>query len=216
MIIVYPLAVQKDYTELMFSLRSIEKFIPVPYEVLIIGEYIPDWLINITWIDLGDIPGKKQLSIRRKILAGLEYAKEILFMNDDVFLLQPATEFPYYWNGSLKTYSESGARPLQKQLEAMGKTFKNFDGHYPLIYDQRFKEASEHFTQDVILKSMCCNYLGVEGIEFPDCKLIKKNDIKNPAEFINGKPCFSTGEYSLKSALPLLKQLFPNKSKFEV
>jgi hypothetical protein len=216
MVIAYPLTVQKDYTELKFSLRSIEKYISTPYEILIIGDIIPDWLVNITWIKLGDVPGRKQLSIRRKILAALEYADEILFMNDDVFLLEPATEFPYYYNGSLKNYSESGSKPLMKQLQAMGKSIKHFDGHFGLIYDQRFKEVSEQFTESVIIKSMYCNYLGMEGVERPDCKLISKNDIKNPAEFIKGLPCFSTGEYSLKSALSLLNELFPFKSKNEV
>lgn len=216
MIIMYPLTVQNDYTELKFSLRSIEKFLSRPYEILIVGSNLPDWITGVTQISVADIPNKKQLSIRKKILAALEYTEEILFMNDDVYLLEPMTEFPYYYNGSLKNYSESGSRPLMKQLEVMGKTFNHFDGHYPLVYDQRFKEVSERFTDSVILKSMYCNYLGIEGIEFPDCKLVKDTKPEKIREFIKGKPCLSTGTLSLKSALPLLNEMFPIKSSFEI
>lgn len=211
--ITYPLAAQKDYTELLYSLRSVEKHITPPYEIILIGSVLPDWITNVTWIQLGDIPGKKQLSIRRKILAALEYADEILFMNDDVYLLREAAWFPYYYHGTLKTYSESGSKSLMKQLQAMGKPIKHFDGHYPLLYDKRFKEVSWHFSEDVIIKSMYCNYMNIEGWEVPDNKIIKQKDI---LEFIKGKPAFSTGTYSLKSALPLLGKLFPNKSKFEL
>lgn len=214
--IVYPLTDQNDYTELLYSLRSVEKHMTPPYEIIIIGSILPDWITNVTWINLGDVKGKKQLSIRRKILAALEYANEILFMNDDVFLLQGCIEFPYFYHGDLKSYPESGSKPLMKQLEDMGKTTKHFDGHYPLIYDQRFKEVSELFSEDVIIKSMYCNYLSIEGVEFPDNKIIKQKDSLSVKEFIKGKPAFSTGIYSLKLALPILAELFPKKSKFEI
>lgn len=213
--IVYPIQVQKDYTELLYSLRSVEKHITPPYEIILIGSELPDFVTNVTWINLGDIPGKKQLSIRRKILAALEYTDEILFMNDDVYLLQIFI-LQYFYSGTLKSYAESGSKSLMKQLEEMGKTIKHFDGHYPLVYDQRFKEVSELFSEDVILKSMYCNYLGIEGVEFPDNKIIKQKDSLSVREFIKGKPAFSTGIYSLKLALPILNELFPKKSKFEI
>lgn len=216
MVIAYPLQTQKDYIELLYSLRSIEKHITLPYEILLLCSDLPEWVTNVTWIRIDDIGGKKQLSIKRKILVALEYSNEILFMNDDVYLLEDMSEFPYYYYGSLKSYSESGSRPLQKQLEEMGKEFKHFDGHYPLVYDLRFKEVSEQFTEDVIIKSMYCNYLGIEGISMPDNKLIKQKDSLQVKEFIKYKSSFSTGIYSLKAALSVLAELFPNKSKFEV
>ncbi len=215
MIVVYPLTVQQDYTELKFSLRSIEKFLP-ECEVVIVGDYIPEWLTGVTQIHLPDVPGRKQLSIRRKILAALEYSEEIFFMNDDLFLLKPMTEF-YYWHGYLKNYSEAGSKPLEKQLEAMDKPTYHYDGHYPLIYKRnKFKEASEHFTDDCIIKSMYCNYHRVTTSVFaPDCKILRKTKPEDIKKFIEDKPCFSTGVYSLPSALPILENLFPNKSNFE-
>ncbi len=216
-IVVYPLTVQLDYTELCFSLRSIEKYLIPPFEIVIVGDVIPEWLMGITQIHLPDIPGRKQLSIRRKILAALEYAEEILFMNDDLFLLQPVNKFPYYWHGMLKNYSESGSKPLFKQLEAMGKPVKHFDGHYPLIYERKkFKEASGFFTEDCIIKSLYCNYHKTEGIFIPDCKVLKASKPDEVRNFIKGKPCFSTGAYSLQSSLPVLENLYPKKCNFEI
>lgn len=213
--IAIPLKKQGDYSELKYALRSIERY--QKGEVLIIGEIIPNWLTNVTWIRLKDVEGRKQLSMRRKILAALEYSKEILLTHDDVFFLQETTEFPYYWNGSLKSHAESGARPLQKELAAMGKPFKNFDLHYALIYErEKFNEASKHFSSDCIIKSQYCNYWGVDGVEQSDCKILKAMSVQQIKEFIRHKPCFSTGQYSIKSCLPVLQELFPKKSKYEI
>lgn len=216
MTIVYPLTVQNDYTELLFSLRSIEKYLKKPYEVLIIGEVLPEWIVNVTHINLPDVRGKKQLSIRRKILAGLQYVDEFLFMNDDVYFLKPVIEFSYYYHGQLKQYSETGSRQLEKRLIELNKPTKVFDGHYPLMYDQRFKEVSEQFHSDCIIKSMFCNFVEIEGELVSDCKLLRSMSKEEIYLFIKDKPCFSTGVMSIKSALPVLEELFPNKSKYEI
>ncbi len=214
MVIVYPLTTQIDHTELKYSLRSIEKYLKPPFEVVIVGDILPDWINNVTQIHLPDVKGRKQLSIRRKILAALEYAEEILFLNDDVFLLQPSNKFPYYWHGMLKNYTESGSKPLLKQLEALGKPVKHFDGHYPLIYKQEFKELN--FTDDCIIKSAYCNFYDIEGTFVIDCKLQTAKKHEEIREFIKDKPCFSTGQYSLPSALPILQELFNEPSKYEI
>lgn len=216
MTVLYPLTVQLDYTELKYSLRSIEKYLKPPYEVVIVGDHVPEWLTNVTNIQLPDVKGKKQWSIRRKILAALEYAKEILFLNDDVYLLKPAETFPYYYSGTLKNYSESGSNQLYDQLLQKDKPVKNFDGHYPLIYDQRFKEVSENFSEECIIKSMYCNYLNIEGVEMSDCKLLNAKKPDYIKAFIRGEPAFSTGFYSFESVLPVLEELFPQPSKYEI
>lgn len=215
MTIVFPLTVQLDYTELKYSLRSIEKFLPHA-EVVIMGDNLPEWITGVTQIELSDVPGKKQLSIRRKILAALEYSEEILFFNDDIYLLKPIDKFPYYYHGYLKNYSESGSKPLEKQLTVMNKPVKHFDGHYPLIYDQKFKEVSKLFTEDCIIKSMYANYLDIEGEFLPDCKILKASKPEDVRNFIKDRSCFSTSVYSLAAALPVLEELYQNRSKFEI
>ena len=213
--IMYPLANQFDYEQLRYSLRSIEKFIDYD-EVIIVGDYMPEWLINVTWIDVADIPNKKQLSIKKKILAALEYTKEFLFMNDDMYFLQPVAEFHYYYKGHLKRYAEAGSKQLEKDLDKLNKPSKNFDTHYPLIYNRSFKEIAENFYEDTIIKSMYCNYHEIEGVFLPDCKMVRETSNQDIREFIKDRFMFSTGIYSIDKALPVLAELYPKKSIFEL
>lgn len=214
MIIAIPLQKQSYYTELLFCLRSIEKYILNP-KILIIGDFIPDWLTNVTQICVADIHGRKQLSIRKKILAALEYSKEILFMSDDVYLLKPY-EKKYYSSGTLKQIGESGSKPLVKQLEALSKPIKNYDVHCPIIYKQDFKEVSKLFSSDCIIKSFYGNYLELPSVEMWDYKVNKKMSVEEIKKHISLRPYFSTGITGLQYALPVLEELFKNKSQFEL
>ena len=211
MTICYPLKSQSDYSELRYSLRSIERFYR-GNEVVIIGSKLPDWIDNVTWIRVEDIPNRKQLTIKYKILASLEYTDEIYFMNDDVFLLEPPT-FKYYYHGDLASVGESGARPLLKQLQSFGKTTKNFDGHYPLVYRKDFKKVLDNFAHDVIVKSAYCNYLGIEGELIPDNKIIsKKTDVR---QFMQDRNSISTGVTSWGIVQPVMQEIFKQKSMYE-
>lgn len=215
MTVIYPLASQSDYTELKFSLRSIDTYLPKPFEVVIIGEKTPDWLTNVTWIELPDIPNKKQLSVRRKILAALQLADEIIFMNDDFYFLKE-TQIPYYINGLLKTYSYSGSKQLQVRLAELKKPAKHFDLHYPIIFKKDFVTIMENFPADCLIRSAYCNYLGIEGEQTGDCKFLRATKPEAIQQAIETKPFISTGEHSIKSILPTLLELFPKKSYFEL
>lgn len=212
---VYPLTVQADYTELRYSLRSIAKYLK-PKKVIIIGSHIPHWINNISHINLPDVMGRKQLSIKNKIVAALHYTDEILFLNDDIYLLEPAKKFSYFYHDDLDKNNESGAKQLLNELQAMGKTTKNFDGHFPLIYKRDFIEAVKNFSDDGIIKSMYCNFIGIEGMMTADCKIMTERKIGVIKEFIKGRSCFSTSPVSFKSVLPVLYELFPEESKYEI
>lgn len=214
MICFYPLYPQQDYTELRFSLRSVEKYLK-PKEVVIAGVYIPDWLINVTQLRIADRPGRKQLNIRRKIYAGLTYAKEILFLSDDVYLLKPYQQV-YYSSGLLKKQGESGARIAEDVLRKVGKTEKTFDVHSPIFYQQDFKEIMQVFPAGSVIKSAYGNYKEVESVEMWDCKVDKKMKPEEIYSWIQDRPYFSTGHQGISSALPVLQELFPNKSKYEL
>lgn len=211
MILVYPLTAQTDYTELKYSLRSVDKFIENP-EIIIVGDVLPEWIVNITQIKVPDIAGRAVLSVRRKVLAALYYVQDdIFFMNDDFYLLTDADKnFPYYSSGELKGKGESGAAPLLKELITLNKPTKYF-GHYPCIYKKDFTQVLENFTADCLTKSAYCNFIEVESIEVSDCKLLNPKPTGYIKEFITQRPCFSTGIYSLKSALPVLNELFKFK-----
>ena len=219
MTVMYPLQEQDDNTELLYSLRSLEQFYPGDYEVVIVGSKLPGWITGITQIDLPDIRGRKQLTIKSKILAALAYTPEIFFMNDDVFLTKDtiAEDHPYYFYGDLKHYTEGGARPLWDRLTEYNLPTKHFDLHYPLVYRRDlFVEAVEKFQPDTIVKSMYCNYHMIKGYQFYDCKFVRQERDMVMRDFAKSRPAFSTGVFSLKNAVPFLRDLYPNKSKYEI
>lgn len=219
MVIAYPLQHQNDYTELLFSLRSVQKYFKGQYEIVVVGDRIPEWLTGVTQIAVQDIRGRKQLTIKKKTYAAIEYAKgPILQMNDDVYLLKETDgySYPCYHHRTLATAAESGSKPLLAQLMIMKKPVKDFDLHQPIVYDQRFGEIFSHFPADVIVKSCYSNYLCIEGEPCIDFKLNKKMEQQAIEEAIRNKDYFSTGPVGLPFAIPILQKLFPEKSKFEV
>lgn len=213
----YPLAEQNDYTELRYSLRSL-KFLTEEIEVVVVGRIIPDWLTGVTQIKYPDRLGQKQVNIKTKVAAALHYAKKVFHIHDDCYLLKPSDpgDYPYYHFGSLRRVGEPGALELRKELEAMGKPTRCFDGHQPLIYDQRFLKSFINFSSTTIVKSAFCNYYEIEGVEIADMKIMKKTDERVVERMIENRSYFSTDISGLGSCLRLLNQLFPNKSKYEI
>jgi hypothetical protein len=217
MVIAIPLAAQTDYTELKYCLRSIEKHLP-EIEVVIIGSIIPKWVHNVTHIRVPDIAGRKQLTIRKKLWAALQYSNEILATNDDIFFVcdSDPKSYPYYYGKDLIGEPEAGAKPLLRQLSKLRKPVKHFDIHYPIIYERsKFLELSI-FPSECIIKSMYANYHEIEGVKSSDCKVNKKINPEMVESMVKHLPCISTGPYGLHTVLPILEKLFPDKSKYEL
>lgn len=212
--VMYPLSEQADYTELKYSLRSIDKYFPGK-EVIIVGHNLPEWITGVTQIHVKDIPGRKQLNIRIKILAALEYSKEIFFLSDDVYLLKEA-EQKYYFDRLLSNIGEGGAKPLSDQLKALNKPTNCWDVHCPIIYERNKFRALEVFTGECIIKSMYSNFHEICGEYMPDFKVNRKMSVEDIKLAISDRPYFSTGPSGLIYCLPVLNELFPLKSKYEL
>lgn len=214
--VVYPLTNQNDYTELKFSLRSVEKFVKQPFKVIIVGDKIPAWITGVTVIGLADVKSNKLLSVRRKILVALEYAKqEIVFFNDDFYLMDE-TDFPYYFDGDLRKCVNNGSKNLQAKLKELKLPIKHFDLHYPIIYDTDFKELIQAFPVDCLNRSAYCNAKQIAGQQNTDRKFLKEASKEVIKIVLNRKLPFSSGANSLSSLIPFLNQLYPDKSKFEL
>lgn len=215
--VVYPLTDQKDYTELNFSLRSLEKFLVSDFEVIIVGEKLPDWITNVTQISLPN-NGTKHTSVRRKIIAALQVSQApIFYMNDDFYLTREMEPeyFPYYTSGKMDKMAESGTHCAVKTLKEMGRQTRYY-GHYPCVINPDFPDVISNFGADCLNKSTYCNYIDPPVVEIADCKINSQMSDSQVKAFIKPRPSFSTGTYGLKSCLPVLGQMFPNPSKFEI
>ena len=212
MVVAIPLKPSNDYTELKFCLRSIDRFVQ-PDEVLIIGSELPEWCINVTWLQVPDIPNRKQLTIKTKIMAALAYVPEVLWVHDDIYLLAHWT-CQNYWAGSLRNVGESGAKPLIDALQARGRPILNYDCHCPIFYEAAKFEAVMCFSSDCLIKSAYCNWWEVGGIETTDCKIYSK--YQDVSRFTRDRPYFSSSNASIGFCLAELNRRFPNKCKFEL
>jgi len=215
MTVTIPLQQQLDYTELKYCLRAIDKFLPgIP--VVIIGAQVPEWITGVTQIKIKDIVGRKQLTIKTKIHAALQYDPEIICIHDDIYLLRPFEFKYYYWGDLTLNKSESGARILRNELQAQGKPISHYDVHNPFIYELSKFEALTTFSSDTVVKSAYGNYWQIPAELMPDVKIDRKTDARDIKAIIKNRPYFSSGSLGVRSCLPVLEELFPQKSCFEI
>lgn len=234
--IIYPLGKGSIWSnkEIKYSLRSVEKHLSGFNNIWIIGE-LPDFLTGIRHIPMPDEQRNKEANICAKILRACdepEISQDFLFMNDDHFLLSDfdVSSFPYYYKGEIRTFlSRVMSRGLYTQavartfyaLNDLKKTTKYFDAHCPIIYNKdKFRQVMSQFTIDgkigMVLKSLYCNMLGIDGEQQLDCKINKLCVAQEIMGYIENKKFFSIGNKAINDQLELvLKQLYPNPSRWE-
>lgn len=216
-------------TELLFALRSIDKYLTGWSNVVIIGTP-PEWYKG-EFVQAQDYRHRKQYSIYSKLLVACELnnvTDSFLMWNDDHFLLKHlhVGHIDSWYDCNLKEtlnknhgarYRETIANTLQIIPEG-----RNYDIHAPCRYDKpTFKMLFSNESREICIKSRYFNFLNVlagisGGSEMKDFKinqLLSKEAIK---ELIKDRLFFSTSTNGMKKPMiELLNELYPNKSKFE-
>lgn len=208
--------------ELVYSLRSIEKNLTDYRNIIIVGD-LPTFVNpeTVIHIPFKDTPSK-QANIKNKILAAFEVSTDqILFTNDDIFLLQPfsAPSYPYYYEGDLKDTSEKAARHFAyNELKEQNLPTKHFDIHAPIIYKKDlFIEAMRHFSDNSSIKSKYANYWSIEGAEIKDLKISSHLRARTIKQAIKDRAFFSIGDFGMNADMKMvLSELFPSPSKHEL
>lgn len=221
--------------EIRYSLRSVEKNVSGIRKIFIIGErpsFINDEVIHIPY---KDVYTNKARNIMAKILRACNdtrITKNFMLWNDDYFAMQPfsAIDYPYYFKcdlhhsvrinkGEYKLHCEE----TLKVLIANGLNVKNFDCHYPIIYDKfKAKKMIEKFDWNTkhgyVFRSMYCNYWNIEGEFRLDCKTNTSLPGPHIPKIVEGegKHFLSIGDGALNMAMrSYLMNRFSWKSKFE-
>lgn len=220
--------------EIKYSLRSVQKHLSGVDNIWVIG-HLPDHVTNVRHIEFEDVCGNKEANICAKILRACdepEISQDFLFMNDDHFLLSDftASEFPYYYKGEIQAFlSKAPRRGAYIQavvrtfyaLRSKGKLTKYFDAHCPIVYNKdKFKQVMGGFDVDgkigMVLKSLYCNILDIEGEQQIDCKINKLCMAEEILAYIKNKKFFSIGNKAINEQLEVvLKQLYPEPSRWE-
>lgn len=220
-------------TELLFALRSIDRYLTGWTNVVIIGTP-PDWYKGES-VQAPDYRYRKQFSIYSKLLIACELnnvTDNFIMWNDDHYLLRPldVSEFKNWYDGYLKEtinknhgirYRETIANTLQLIPDAF-----NYDIHTPCIYNKRlFKFLFSDRTDEVCIKSFYFDYarniaMNINGYvcdyEMKDLKINQLTSEDAIYRLILERYFFSTSTNGMKK--PMIKamnELYPNPSRYE-
>lgn len=211
-----------DSTELRYSLRSIETFLPDITGIIIIGYSLPNWIKNVSHIKFRDRYGIQWAHKNVWDKVNLVEDETFLFHADDHYLLKQYTadKFPNYFNGTLSKAQENTNisnpyfKTITNTLNILSKDAIAYNTHAPFIIEKkRLKKLRKHdWTKPFgyCLKSLYCHKLpgGVLGID------LKLRVDKNPD--LTGREWFSTSPvFMSRGGERLLKKLYPKPSKWE-
>ena len=220
--------------ELRYSLRSVEKYVSGIRNVIVIGEN-PNFLSDqVTFIPYKDVYTNKARNIMAKIKRAstdCRITKNFALWNDDYFAIEPFSmpEYPYYFKcdlahsvrinkGEYKLHCEE----TLKVLMANNLDFKNFDCHYPIVYDKfKVMKMIEKFNWNTkhgyVFRSMYCNYWSIPGEFRLDCKTNTSLPAPHIPKIVEKNHFLSIGDGALNMAMrSYLMNRFPNKSKYEI
>jgi hypothetical protein len=219
--------------ELLYSLRSLEKFVANYNRVFLVG-YKPDFISEeVIHVPYDDKFVNRATNIMMKVLTASEQedlSEDFMLLNDDYFFVDhiDGPTYPYYFKCDLqhtiqiqRNEYQKHVIPTYKELIDRKLPTKNFDTHKPIIYN---KELFQNVVQEYdwnrpygfILRSIYCNTLGIEGIERVDNKINHSHVPENWERMTKGLDCFSVGDQSTDQYLQMfLNKLLPSKSKYE-
>lgn len=170
--------------ELKYSLRSIEN---LPHRNVYIYGDLPDWATNVKWVDDDqDRRYSEWLNVNNSLkLACLnqEISEDFIFFNDDFFVLEQTESINWWYHKTLIDKADSylingiysdGLRKTSDILKKKGFEAKNFELHYPCIFNKRkLLEILEEYPDTVARRSIYANMFVDENdkIEMKDCKI---------------------------------------------
>lgn len=226
------------HNELRYCLRSIEKHLSDVGEVVVVGDFMPDWINReqVAWLqvpDDRDQPSNK--NIKKKLEAFCRQntqSDQFIYMNDDHFLLQDevAPNFPYYSDGTIEGFLFR-AKPdqyyelMQNTLYALsllGHDQIHFDVHAPmLMYKEEFLNVMKYYDwsgDGFVIKSLYANTVGIlKDVDIPDLKINVPLTLNYLLCKIENRPWFSIGDFGVSVGLmDLMRKLYPEKSKYEL
>lgn len=216
--------------ELRFSLRGLDAHVKEPKDIIIVGEKVHFLSDKVDYHYLKEEQGNKEYRIATKILNAIKkgYVKgNFIFMNDDFFFTRPYNFRLNYAKADLKHTSldnyQKAIFDTKNYLTKLGYSTYHFDVHTPIIYNaKKFLALEPHFEQSrlstngFVVKSLYGNIYGLKPTLYTDCKL---NTLQTPRDYERAQdaPILSCSDSAWSNGVrSYLKNLYPNKSKYEI
>lgn len=145
--VLLPLRDGGDNAELMYALRSWEKYLMIDVELIVVGNIIPTWLKPDGLIE-GNLHAAGPANVYDNIRRGCEALSgesEIIIMNDDFFVLDPVRDIIPTYRSSLAEHIGK-ARGMAWWLESLRTTMRylnevgitdpvSYELHRPCVVD---------------------------------------------------------------------------------
>lgn len=218
----------KNYTELRFCLRSIEKHLKGYNNVFIIGA-LPDWITNITHISIEDDKRNRfrDKNILNKITVACKDEKvsqDFLMWHDDHFLLEDieAKAFPYVHHGPINISGGQYGYTKQNTMNLLGQV-NDHDSHCPILFNKKKFLNSVPIVDwtkwyGYLVKTLYCVMNEISADYYPDLKLRWVQYYNEMKSAIEGRKWFSIGDrcFDNGAVMQVLEELYPLKSKWEL
>lgn len=216
--------------EIRFSLRSAEKYFEFD-RVFIIGE-MPEWMQNVTHIDVSDDSKNKLLNARKKYIAGAKskmISDNFILMNDDFFFLKPVKEIKYYSRGTLDHMIEKhptragyyfkALYDTKQRLNLLGiKNPKDFEIHAPIIFNKNdllVTISMMGIYHPFLLRTAYGNLIEVKSKKVRDFKAENFETVKIMEKEGNEFLSITNSIVANPNFREWIKEKFPEVSRFE-
>lgn len=236
LVYIYKEDLQHEHFELRYSVRSMYKHLTGIRNLIIVGDD-PGFLQGHIHIqhcyEENEDPA---VDIAKKILkacADQRVSDRFLLCSDDHYLLEDyiANDFPYFQCGPLsqaismmdeRSQYRMYLTKTEQALQARNLPTQNFQVHSPVVYHKLLlpgvmKEYALTRKEPVLIKSIYCNTLKIEGQFHPDIKFKAAKDSEAGIfRKIGSAAVFSTNEHSLNEVMKrFMQRMYPHNSPWE-
>lgn len=240
--IVYIVGGSEQNLDLLYSLRSIDKFAPACKKIWVSGvkpSFVNNTIGHIVIPQLAHV--SKYLNVRHNLM-GLcrvdEVSENFILMNDDFILTRPIKDFASI-NKVLNTFDEQILIYKQNSNDTdytqafithrdlfmnLGISSFNYEGHYPMVINR--KKFLELFLIPEIQRFMAKNNVLLYRSIYGNYYKVPFDSIEPDVKVREDADCFNTDWISLSDNMidninypkinNYLKGLFSHKSRFEM
>jgi hypothetical protein len=217
----------KNYTELRYCLRSLEKHLKGMGNVYVIGE-CPNWISGVYHLN-GEDDARNRFrdkNILNKMITACKdewITSDFIMVHDDHYLLQDiqAKAFPYVHHGPINIAGGQYGYTKQNTIGILGN-INDHDSHCPILFNKK-KFLNTVPTVDwskwygYLIKTLYCVMNEIQAEYYPDLKIRWADTADEIKRMIEGRKWFSIGDrcFDNGAVMAVLQELYPNKSKYE-
>lgn len=179
--LLYPLARSGTGEELRYSLRSVAAHMPHD-RIFVVGPAIPDWLVGVEHIPTREGNGKwaNIMEAMRTACAASDLSSDVVYMNDDFFVMEPVLAIPIAHRGPLVgtgngSYSQLFAATgrVLRELSISGP-LRSYELHMPFAFNKGAMATVLRMADPreiVHTRSLYANYWSIGGEHADDVKV---------------------------------------------